>query len=171
MNHKHHLSAILLLAAIFLSCFSGYAQHVSDTIRMEKTWGGYVYYKDNTRLSFKQLLHLTNSNLEAVKLLEKSNDMRIASYIVGIPGSFAFGFSLGYALGALIVGNTFNKNIVYPILGAGIALTSIGIGLEIGANTKAKQGVAIYNNAIKQKNNAHLNLGISTDGILLRLNF
>jgi len=69
------------------------------------------------------------------------------------------------------VGKPINKNIFYPTLGAGAALIFIGICFEIGANNKAIEGIAVYNNAIKQKNSTSLDLGFSPGGVMLKLSF
>jgi Na+/H+ antiporter NhaC len=58
-----------------------------------------------------------------------------------------------------------------PFLGAGVALIAIGIGFEVRANNRAKEGVAVYNNSIKQKSNANLDLGFSPNGVILKLSF
>ena len=171
MTLKHILPTILLFAVISLSCFSSCAQDGSDTIRMEKRGLGYVCYKNNEILNFTQLTHLTNSNPETTKLLRASKNMQVGAYIFGCLGSGFMGYSLGYALGTAMGGNTLNKTLFFSMLGAGAVFVGIGIGFEVGANKKVKQGVDIYNNAIKQKSSTNLDLGFSTNGVSLRLNF
>jgi len=171
MNTKHNLSAFLIIAFILLSSFASHAQNSSDTIRMEKRGLGYVCYKDNEMLNFTQLVHLTSSNSETAKLLRASKNMQVGAYIFGCLGSGFMGYSLGYALGTAMGGNTLNKTLFFSMLGTGAVCVGIGIGFEVGANKKVKQGVDIYNNAIKQKSSTNLDLGFSTNGVSLRLNF
>ena len=171
MNKKHYLSAIFIFAIFVLTTISAKSQNNSDTIRMEKKGLGYVYYKDEALLNFKQAMQLTHSTPEAYRLMEKSNNMRVASYIFGFAGGLSLGFSLGHALGSLMVGNPINETLFYPMLGGGAALIGIGFGLEVGANKKTKKAIAVYNNSIKQKNTQTLDLGISANGIMLKLNF
>jgi len=57
------------------------------------------------------------------------------------------------------------------MLGAGAVFIGIGIGFEVGANNKAKEAITVFNNAIRQSNNANLDLGFSPGGVMLRLSF
>jgi hypothetical protein len=171
MNTKHYLTTILILPTIFLFCFSSHAQNSSDTIRIEKKGLGYVYYKDDVMVNYKQALQLTASNVDAFRLLEKSNSLRNAGYVFATAGGGCVGYSLGYVLGTVMVGNTINQPLFFSMLGAGAVFIGIGIGFEVGANNKAKEGITVFNNAIKQSNNANLGLGFSPNGVNLRLNF
>ena len=173
MHTKHYFTTILIFATILLFCFSTHAQNNSDidTIRIVKKGLGYVYYKDNEMLNFKQLLSITSSNLEAFRLIEKSNSVRNVGYVFAIAGGGCVGYSLGYALGNAMFGNTMNKGLFFSTLGAGVALIGIGIGFEVSANNKAKAGIDLFNNAIKQSSNTNLDLGFSSGGVMLRMNF
>jgi hypothetical protein len=171
MNRKHYLTAILIFIAIFLSSYSSHAQTSSDTIRIVHTGFGNAYYKDNERLSFNQVRQLTRLNPAAYKLIGQSNTMRVTSYIVGIPGGFVFGYALGYALGCVMTGKKLNGILFYPMLGTGAFFIAMGIGFEIGANNKAREGVAVFNNTIKQKNSTNVDLSFSPNGMSLKLNF
>jgi len=172
MNTKHSLTAILIFIAIFLSGFSSNAQNGSDTIRIVRKGLSYVYYKGDDMLNFKQLMNITTSNLEAFKLIEKSKNMRYTGYIFAIAGGGCLGYSLGYALGTAMLGNTLNKSLFFSMLGTGVVLIGVwSIGFEVGANNKVREGIAVYNNGIRQKNNANLDLGFSSGGVMLRLSF
>jgi len=170
MNKKHKLT-ILIFTAVFLFCFSSNAQTSSDTIRIVKKGLGYVYYKDDAMINYKQALQLTASNAEAFRLLEKSNSMRNAGYIFAVAGGGCVGYSLGYALGLAMFGNTMNQPLFFSMLGAGAVFIGIGIGFEVGANNKAKEGITVFNNAIKQSKNTSIDLGFSPVGVMLRLGF
>ena len=171
MTPKHTLPTILLFAVISLFCFASHAQYSSDTIRMEKKGLGYVYYKNNEMLNFSQLTHLTNSNSESATLLRASKNMQVGAYIFGCLGGGFVGYSLGYALGTAMRGNTLNRTLFFSMLGAGAGFVGIGIGFEVGANNKVKEAVRIYNNTVKQKSNTTLNLGVSPNGLIVNLNF
>jgi len=171
MNTKHYFTTILFFMVIFLFTYSVKSQNGSDTIRIVKKGLGYVYYKDNAMLNFKQVMTLTKSNTKAFRLMEKSNNMRVGSYIFGIAGGGCLGYSLGYVLGAAMFGNTINKPVFFSLLGVGAVFIGVGIGFEVGANNKAKEGVTIFNNSIKQSSNTNLDLGFSPAGVMLRLNF
>jgi len=171
MNTKYYLSTILLFTVIALFIFSSNAQNNSDLIRMAKTTFGHAYYKNNERLTFSQIIQLTSSNPTSLKLIEQAYYMRYAGYAFGGIGGFSLGFALGHALGRAVAGNTIDEKLFYPLLGAGAGLIIIGIGLEFGAINKTKHAVAAYNDAIRQKNNANLDLGFSPGGVMLRLSF
>ena len=50
-------------------------------------------------------------------------------------------------------------------------LLLVGGGIcDLFANAKIK-GVTVFNSSLKQKNNAHLDLGFLPNGVMLRLNF
>ena len=122
-------------------------------------------------VNYKQALQLTASNIESFRLLEKSNRLRNAGYVFAVVGGGFAGYSLGYALGRAMFGNTMNKPLFFSMLGTGVVFIGVGIAFDVGANNKAKEGVEIYNNAIKQSNNTTLDLGFSISGVNMRLNF
>ena len=116
-------------------------------------------------------MQLTASNPEAFRLLEKSNSMRNAGYVFAVAGGGCVGYSLGYALGLAMFGNTMNQPLFFSMLGAGAIFIGVGIGFEVGANNKAKEGITVFNNAIKQSKNTSIDLGFSPKGVMLRLEF
>ena len=171
MNTKHYLTAIFIFAFIFLSSFNANSQSSSDTIKIVKSGLGNTYYHNGNILNFKQLTSTLHANKEAYGFLEKASSMRVGSYIFGCLGGGFLGFSLGHALGRAMVGAPINKTLFFSMLGAGVGFTGIGIAFDVGANKKIKEGVTVYNNALKQKNNANLDLGFSPNGVIMRLNF
>ena len=172
MNPKLYLTSILIFITICLFNFSVKSQNNSDsTIRMVNKGLGYDYYQGNVMLSFKQVMYLTKSNPEAFKLMIRSDNMRSASIFFGFVGGVSLGYSAGYMLGRFMTGRTFEEKIFYPILGAGAALIFIGIGFSAGATDNARKGIAVFNNGIKQSNNANFDLGFYPGGAMLRLNF
>ena len=171
MNTRSYFSTVLIFTTVFLFCFSSHAQNSSDTIRIVKKGLGYVFYKDDVIVNYKQALQLTASNTEAFRLLEKSNNMRNVGYVFAATGGGCVGYSLGYALGLALFGNTMNKPLFFSVLGAGAVLIGVGVGFEVGANNKAKEAIGIFNNTIRQNNKTNLDLGFSSGGVMLRLNF
>ena len=166
MNPKQNLTAILFFAAIFLFIFSVKSQSASDTICMVKKGGGHSYYMNNETLSKAQLMRLLNEDKAAIKLMEMSNNRRVVGYCF----AFAGGFCLGYSLGSALFSSNLNIGTVVPLLVAGIGLVAVGIVFEISANSKAKEAIAVYNTSKKQ-NNTTLDLGLCTNGMVVRLNF
>jgi hypothetical protein len=170
MNTKHYLSVFLFLSAIVLSALSVKSQISSDTITMYKKAGGYFYYVGNESLNPWLLRQLLNNNMEALKLMGKSGDLRMASNICGLIGGIGAGGSIGYVIGCKIVGRQLETKIFIPCLLAGVALIGFGIAFEISANNNAKAAIAVYNHSVKQ-NNTSLVLLFSPNGTLLKLNF
>ena len=166
MNPKQNLTAILFLVVIFLLNFSVKSQSTSDTISMVKKGGGHSYYMNNETLSKAQLMRLLNEDKTAIKLMEMSNNRRVVGYCF----AFAGGFCLGYSLGYLIMGSSPNIGVLVSLLGAGACLVTVGICFEVGAKNKAKEAIAVYNNS-KRKNNTTLNLGLCSNGMVVKLNF
>jgi hypothetical protein len=171
MNPKHHFTAILFFAILFLSCLSVKSQNSADTIRIVEDEIDIDYFLNQKRLSYKLLMDLTKENRAAYKIIDEAYSLHKMSIFFDCAGGLLVGYAAGYAIGKAIVGNIFNLKVFLPILGTGIALTSIGIGFEAGATKKAKKGVAVYNQSIKQKNNANLNLGFYPNGMALKMNF
>jgi len=171
MSTKQYLSAILIFITFFSLQFFAKAQDNRDTIRIVKNVIGMSYYQNDKMLDFNQLMDLSKKNEAAYKLMKEAYTLRVVGIGFSSIGGFSVGFSAGYAIGKAISGNIVNMKVFLPFLGAGAALIAIGIGFEVGANNKAKEGVAVFNNAIKQKNNANLNLGFSPNGMMFRLTF
>ena len=171
MSTKHFLKATFFFVIILLLIFSAKSQENSDTIIIAKKIIGYEYYKDDFLLNSNQLLQITKSNPESYKLMQKSVDMWIAGYIWSSVGGGILGSALGYALGRAILHNPMDKPLFFTLFSIGTAIFVTGIGFEIVSIKKAKAAVAIYNNSIKQKSNPNIDLGISTNGMMFRLNF
>jgi hypothetical protein len=167
MNHQHNLLAFLLFIAM-LFCFSGKAQTGSDTITIAESWFfGDKYYQNDVKMNLAQLVGISKCNPEVYRLIQKAQYLNLAAYCFTVPGGICVGFALGHA----IVTNRINKPLFYSFIGAGIALIGVGIGFDLGAKKNIKQGIAIYNKTIKQNNNANIDLGLSANGVNLRLNF
>jgi hypothetical protein len=97
--------------------------------------------------------------------------MRNVSYIFGIAGGGCVGYSLGRVLGSAVSYGTINYGILLAILGTGAGLIGIGIACEVNAKNKSKEAIVVYNNYIKQKNSKNINLGFTTNGVLLQFQF
>ena len=170
MNTKHNLTAFLFLGVILLLNLSLKSQNSSDTISMIRKGDSYCYYLNNEALSKVQLMDLLKENTPAIQLMEKSNNLHNAGYYCSISGGIFIGFSLGWLVANTLVGAKFDAKIFFPIIGAGVSLIVVGICFEVGAKHKAKDAIAVYNNS-KRQNNTTLNLGLCTNGMMVKLNF
>jgi len=171
MNTKHYLTAILIFTTFLLSCFSAKSQNISETITIARKGIGYAYYQNGKVLNFSQLLSLTKENTEAYNFLIKADNWKITGLFFGVIGGGCLGYSLGYALGAAMAGNSINMKILLPVSLVGTGLTFCSFIFEIVSKDNIRKGVDIYNNSIKQKNNPNIDIGISTNGMMFRLNF
>ena len=174
MNAKHYLTLIIIL----LSGFSIHAQSSSDTISMKKNGLGFYYYKNNEPITFKQVMNETAFNNEAYRLMTKSKNLRFVGHIFEASGAFVTGFAVGYFLGEKMLGKTdvrgnpvIRTEIIYPLLAGGAFLIVVGLSFEGFAGSYAEKGIAVYNRSVKQKHPQTRDLGISANGIMLRLNF
>jgi len=171
MNTKHYLSAILIFSVIFLFGFSVHAQNSSDGIRVIKRELGYVFYQNTKKLNIRQLANITRENTESYNYIIRADSWQIATIYSGVVGGGCVVGSLGYALGAAIVGNPINMKMFLPILSVGAGLVICSITFGVLANNNLKKGVELFNNSIKEKNSTNLDLGFSPGGVMLRLNF
>jgi len=179
MNPKQFFTTILIIATVFFSGFSGKSQNNQDTISIVKGKFGYTYQQGNKIMNLKQLMYLTYpSNKEAFRLMRKSNNLRNASTVFGFAGGGCLGFALGYALARSLSYNSItmyynpiNRPLFFSFLGAGVGLIGIGIGFEIVAKSNLKEAIDVYNHDIKQKNSANLDLGLTSNGMMMKLNF
>jgi hypothetical protein len=171
MNTKPHLTAILTFVAIFLSCFLVKSQSNSDTIRIVEDEIDIDYFLNQKRLSYNQLMDLTEGNKAAYKLINEAYYSHNAGIFFDVVGGLFVGSAAGYAIGKAIVHDIVKLKVFLPLLGTGVALIGAGIGFEAAANKKAKKGIAIYNQSIKQKHTTHLNLGFYPNGMILKMNF
>ena len=171
MNIKHYLTAILIFATIFLSGISIKAQDSMATITIKGRGFGYAYYQNGKSLNMAQLAEITRDTKEAFKYIIKADNYKIAGIAFGAVGGGCVGYSLGYLLGCSMVGQPVELKKFLPFLVAGAGGVVCSIAFDAGSKDKVRQGVEIYNNSIKQKNNANLDVGFSPNGLMLQLNF
>ena len=170
MNTKHLLTAILFFAAIFLLNYSGQSQSSSDSIIIKKKWGASCYYKNNVELNKWEAMQLLSENETAAKLLKNSNNFRHASYLFAIPGSVCVGYVIGYVIAKSASHQPILSTKITTPLIVGASALIIGVAFEVVANDKARQAIYVYNNS-KRQNNTTLNLGLCTNGMMIRFNF
>ena len=171
MTLKHILPTILLFAVIYLSCFSSCAQYSSDTITVKKFGRESVYSYNNRIIRPYQLSDIAYSNKEAAKLFQEALHLRVAGGFLGGIGGFVVGFTAGHTIVRTTKNVPVKWAVVLPFLAIGSAFIICSISFEVLAKQRVDIGVRVFNNSIKQKNSANLNLGISTNGMIVRLNF
>jgi hypothetical protein len=148
------------------------SQNDSEAITMERIGIGigFDFYQNGKTLTFKQLLSLTKDNAEAYKYIIRADNLNVSSVFFGTLGGIGMGLSLGYALGSFISGKSVDMKIFLPTLLAGSGLTICAITFDILSKNNFRKGIDIYNHSIKQ-NNSNIDFGLSTNGMMFKLNF
>ncbi|MBS2101016.1 hypothetical protein [Carboxylicivirga linearis] len=153
---------VLLLAGITFTI----GQNTADSIRIEKTFGGYQFYQGEKRLKVKDLVNTMQSNAQAYQEIKSAQSSYTLASIVGFAGGFMVGWPLGSALGGG------EPNWTMAGIGAGLIVVSIPISKSF--NKKAKQAVDTYNNGLQTSSfwdNKELRLSVNENGLGLTLRF
>jgi len=127
MNIKHFLIKTVFFTTIFLSVFYVKSQNSSEAITVVRKGLGYAYYQNDKMLNINQIANITRENADVHKYLVKSDVWWITGICFGIAGGGCIGYSLGYALGCTIAGNSIEMKKVLPsfLVGAGLSCCSI----------------------------------------------
>ncbi|MCL2290366.1 MAG: hypothetical protein FWC34_06645 [Bacteroidetes bacterium] len=115
-------------------------------------------------------MDFTKEDEMAYKFMRQAHNLRIASIGFYTPAAFFIGFSVGYIITGTIF-NTVDMNILLFSAGIGGGLLIGGGICTLLANAKILKGVKVFNNSVRQNDNASLDLGFSPGGVMLRLNF
>jgi len=141
-------------------------QNTADSIRIEKTFGGYQFYQGEKRLKVRDLVNTMQSNTQAYQEIKSAQSSYTLASIVGFAGGFMVGWPLGTALG----GGDPN----WTMAGIGTGLIVVSIPISNSFNKKAKQAVNTYNNGLQTSSfwdNKELHLSVSENGMGLTLKF
>lgn len=82
---------ILFVLGLFSFC-------IAQKIEMKTTAMGYKFTQNGDKLSWKELLNVTESNEEAYQLIKKGKSQNIISAIIGFVGGGFIGVPLGKSL-------------------------------------------------------------------------
>jgi hypothetical protein len=157
----------LLFTVLVTICISySFGQTPTDTISIQKVFGGYQYYQGYNRLGFSQMINLMQSNEQA------SNEIRAAqknSSIASITG-YVGGFMLGWPLGTAIGGGRPN----WAMAGVGAGILAVGITLNQKSNKQTTNAIRIYNESITSEsflNNVQIDYLFTLNGVGFRMRF
>ena len=157
--------AFVICLLVIASAYS-FGQTSSDSIVMEKVFGGYKFYQGGKSLSMNQLVNVMESNEQAYKQMRSAQTTLTLTSVIG----FAGGFMVGWPIGAAIAGGEPN----WALAGAGAGLIAISIPLSIKFNKQAKQAVDNYNNGLQARSfwvKRELKLAVKGNGLGLMLYF
>lgn len=133
------ITAILTLLTISFSVAFG--QTSSDSIVMQKVFGGYQFYQGAKRLNMNQLVRTMQPNEQAYKEIKKAQSTYTLATIISAAGGFMVGWPLGTAIGGG------EPNWALAGIGAGLIIVSIPVSQNF--NKQAKTAVETFNDGIK----------------------
>lgn len=160
------MTKIPLLTILLLCCLQlAFAQTVTDTISIQKTFGGQKFYQADKRLSMAELKNILRSNDAAYRELRSAQTANTLATIIGGAGGFMVGWPIGTSLGGG------KPNWVMAGIGAGLIVASIPISQTF--NKRSKNAVAMFNRGIKtssfwDKKELLLSLTATAAGLTLR---
>lgn len=154
---------LLTLALILLGAFQTFAQSSDLTIQVKKTSFGTSFLQNDKILSNRQLLNIIQYNTEANELMKKAKTNADVSLVMGSIG----GFMIGWTLGGAIAGGDPN----WTLAGIGAGFVAIGIPFSIKYSKQAKAAVALHNQTIDGVSQLNFNIGLSPNGLGLKVSF
>ncbi|MEQ8702267.1 MAG: hypothetical protein RIC19_00015 [Phaeodactylibacter sp.] len=166
LHFTRRLFFILSLVAFgFAPCFS---QQNSDTIAIQKTFGGYQFYQDGKALTLSKLSYTLKSNSQAYQELQAAKTSYAAAVVVSCAGGFLVGWPIGTAFG--------EGEPNWTLAGIGAGMIAISFPINKGFKKRAKQAVDIYNNGqlpdkSPEKKPGKLNVSLNGNGAGLIFRF
>lgn len=160
---------LLILTTIIATIFNGTAQNLkSDSIEVQKSFGGYQFFFNNKKLTTEKLLFTMKSNEQAYLEMKSSQKFNIAGIATGSVG----GFILGLQIGNATKGNTPK----WEMVALGSAISLLSIPLYIQAVKKSKKAVELYNSSLRQtsflkKEKPELHFCFGVNNIALNIKF
>lgn len=126
----------------FLICSTiGFAQSPMSIRRVP--FSGSAIFQNDSKISLNKAKEIAKSNEEIVKKLNSAQINRTLGSIIGIPGGFAFGYTIGTSLSG--------NNVVKPnwtVGGIGAAMAVFGSILQYKGDKQLKEAVSDYNAGI-----------------------
>jgi hypothetical protein len=156
-------SVIVFILIAFSISFS-FAQS-ADSFTIKKSFGSYQIYKGDQVIRMNKVVKAFEPNEQAYLQIKSAQSTNTLSKIIGYPGAFMVGWSLGTALG----GGEPN----WMIGGIGAGLLAISIPINIGSGKKAQQAIDTFNSGLQTSSfwdKNKLQLTITGNGIGLTLN-
>lgn len=159
------MKKIVLTTFFITASFAVFSQNDSTKIETYVSFLGYQYIQnENTILMPIEMLEIFENHPAAFNKMKQARSKRMASQIFFSTGAIVIGY-------AIVSGITKN-DVTWQAASAGAALVLIGIPFNIGFHRNTQAATAIFNDSISQSDkSAHLELGLTTDGLGLTLKF
>ena len=151
---------ITLIGLLFINISFG------QEIKMGMNILGYKFEQNGKRLSWKNLVNVTESNIQSNLLIKKAKSQNTISNIL----AFAGGGLIGIPIGQSIYDREPNWTLAY--IGGGIAV--IGLPIAIKASKNAKKGIDLYNSSLNSTSGyfePEFKIIANGNGIGLSMNF
>lgn len=131
---------LLLLSFMFLSTFC----IAQSTMSIKKVpFSGSAIFLNGSKISLNDAKEIAKNNQEIVNKINYAQTNRTFGAIIGFPGGFAF----GYTLGTSFSGNkTIKPN--WAIGGIGAAMMAVGTIMQLKGDKQLKEAVDEYNSNI-----------------------
>ena len=137
----------LFLLSFLISSAIGFAQTPMSIKKVP--FSGSAIFQNGSKISLNEAKEIAKSNEEIVKKLSSAQINRTWGSIIGIPGGFAFGWTIGTSLG----GNNTTTKPNWTVGGIGAAMMVFGTILQYKGDRQLKEAVSEYNTNIAKTTN------------------
>jgi|TARA_B110001469_G_C9340833_1_gene180659 hypothetical protein len=151
---------ITLIGLLFFNISFG------QEIKMGMNLFGYKFEQNNKRLSWKELVSETESNIDANLLIKKAKSQNTISSIL----AFAGGGLIGIPIAQSITERESNWTLAY--IGGGIL--AVGLPIAIISSKNVKKGIDLYNSSLNLTSNyfqPEFKIIANGNGLGLSMNF
>lgn len=129
---------ISLVSLLMLSVFS-FAQ--SEMSIKNVPFSGSAIFMDGNKISLNKAKEIAKNNEGIVKKINAAQTNRTLGGIIGLPGAFAFGWTVGTSLGGS--NNAIKPN--WTVGGIGAAMMVVGTIMQFKGEKQLKEAVSDYN--------------------------
>jgi len=107
-------------------------------------FSGSAIFQNGNKISLNQAKEIAKTNEEIVKKISAAQFNRTLGGIIGLPGGFAFGWTIGSSLGGS--NNTIKPN--WTVGGIGAAMMVVGTIMQFKGDKQLKEAVSEYNTTL-----------------------
>ncbi len=158
----------IVLWSFLISGVIGFAQAPMNLKKVP--FSGTAIFQNDSKISLNKAKEIAKDNEEIVKKLNTAQSYRTWGGIIGMPGGFAFGYTIGSSLGGKY--STIKPN--WTVGGIGAAMMVFGGVLQYNGEKKLKEAVSDYNAIVLESRssfNPEFNIVSSENGIGLSMKF
>ncbi|WP_310379164.1 hypothetical protein [Flavobacterium sp.] len=157
---------LFLLSFVFISTIS----IAQSTMSIKKVpFSGSAIFLNGSKISLNEAKEIAKNNQEIVNKINYAQTNRTFGAIIGIPGGFAFGYTLGSSFSS---NTTIKPN--WAIGGIGAAMMVVGTIMQFKGDKQLKEAVEEYNTNISKNTslfNPEFYLVSTENGIGLTMKF